>query len=132
MTTTPRTPGRSVDDQLLTVLDEWQEAIVANDAARIGSFMAPEWVMVSENGITTAEQFLALVESGDLTHSAMRRVGDARIRCHADIALLSTRITNTAHYRGRRFDADEWTTDAFLRVDGRWRCLLTQITATKT
>ncbi|MFE1595007.1 nuclear transport factor 2 family protein [Nocardia sp. NPDC058705] len=121
----------SLDNQLLAVLDEWQVAIVANDADRIGSFMAEEWVMVSENGITTAEQFLAFVRSGDLTHSAFQRIGDARIRYHGELALLSTRITNTAHFQGIQFDADEWTTDVFRHVDGRWRCLLTQITATK-
>jgi ketosteroid isomerase-like protein len=125
------TPGREVDDQLLAVLDEWQVAIVANDADRIGTYMADEWIMVSENGMTTAEQFLAFVRSGDLTHSAMERVGEPRIRYHGELALLTTRITNTAHYQGIRFDADEWTTDAFIHVDGRWRCLLTQITTTK-
>ncbi|WP_063003598.1 nuclear transport factor 2 family protein [Nocardia salmonicida] len=124
-------PGYAVDDELLAVLDEWQVAIVANDADRIGSYMADEWIMVSENGITTAEKFLAFVRSGDLTHSAMQRVGEPRIRSHGELVLLTTRITNTAHYQGIRFDADEWTTDAFLYTDGRWRCLLTQITATK-
>ncbi|MGW0635949.1 nuclear transport factor 2 family protein [Nocardia salmonicida] len=128
MTTSPE---HAVDDELLAVLDEWQVAIVANDADRIGAYMADEWIMVSENGITTAEQFLAFVRSGDLTHSAMQRVGQARIRYHGELVLLTTRITNTAHYRGIRFDADEWTTDAFRHIDGRWRCLLTQITATK-
>ncbi|WP_101464099.1 nuclear transport factor 2 family protein [Nocardia fluminea] len=132
MATTPTSPGRAVDDQLLSVLDEWQMAIVANDADRIGAYMADEWIMVSENGMTTAEQFLAFVRSGDLTHSAMQRVGEPRIRYHGDLALLTTRATNTAHYQGIRYDADEWTTDAFRRVDGRWRCLLTQITAVKT
>ncbi|MFD9550169.1 nuclear transport factor 2 family protein [Nocardia salmonicida] len=128
MTTSPE---HAVDDELLAVLDEWQVAIVANDADRIGAYMADEWIMVSENGITTAEQFLAFVRSGDLTHSAMQRVGQARIRYHGELVLLTTRITNTAHYQGIRFDADEWTTDAFRHIDGRWRCLLTQITATK-
>ncbi|MGY0496920.1 nuclear transport factor 2 family protein [Nocardia sp. FBN12] len=126
------TTTHTADDQLLAVLDEWQVAIVANDADRIGSYMADEWIMVSENGITTAERFLAFVRSGDLTHSAMRRVGEPRIRYHGELALLTTRITNTAHYQGTRFDADEWTTDVFVEEDGRWRCLLTQITATKT
>ncbi|MFD3596203.1 nuclear transport factor 2 family protein [Nocardia sp. NPDC058640] len=131
MTTTRISGERSVDDELLAVLDEWQVAIVANDADRIGSFMADEWVMVSENGVTTGERFLSFVRSGDLTHSAMQRVGQARIRYHGELALLTTRATNVAHYQGVRFDADEWTTDVFTRRDGRWLCLLTQITATK-
>jgi hypothetical protein len=37
-------------------------------------------------------------------------------------------VTNTAHHLGRRFEADEWTTDVFVRRDGRWVCVLSHIT----
>lgn len=130
MTSLQSSPNRSSDAHLLAVHDQWQTAIVANDADRIGSFMSDEWVMVSANGITTAAHFLDLVRSGTLTHSAMDRVGDPRIRYHGEVALLTTRATNIAHYQGVRIDADEWTTNAFVHTDGQWRCLLTQITAT--
>lgn len=114
--------------ELLAVADAWNAAIVANDAEAIGGFMADEWVMVSESGLTTKDGFLAFVASGDLTHSAMDRVGEPRIRVCGEVALLSTRATNTAHYQGRRYDADEWTTDVLTRRDGRWVCVLSQIT----
>lgn len=120
----PADPG----DELADVVAEWAAAIVANDAERIGAYMADDWVIVSGTGVSTREHFLTLVASGDLTHSAMEPVGEPRVRIHGDTALFTGRITNTAHYRGRRFDADEWTTDVFLRRDGRWRCALTHIT----
>ena len=107
----------------------WAAAIVSNDAARIGSFMADEWVIVSESGVTSKDQFLAFVESGELTHSAMDRVSEPTVRVYGDTAVYIARVTNTAHYQGQRFDADEWTTDVFSRRDGRWLCVLTQITA---
>ncbi|WP_069163837.1 nuclear transport factor 2 family protein [Nocardia altamirensis] len=116
-------------DQLVALLDEWMAAIVANDAARIGAYMTDDWIMVSENGIATAEEFLAFVESGALTHSAMQQVGEARVRRTGDVAVLTVRATNIAHYQGKRFDADEWTTDVFVETEQGWRCALTQITA---
>jgi uncharacterized protein (TIGR02246 family) len=119
----------AADAELEAVEDEWARAIVSNDAARIAGFMADDWVMVSESGVTTREQFLSVVESGALTHSAMDRVGDARVRTYGGTALLTARITNTAHYGGRRFDADEWVTDVFVRRGDRWLCVLSQITA---
>jgi uncharacterized protein (TIGR02246 family) len=111
------------------VEDEWARAIVSNDAARIAGFMDDDWVMVSDSGVTTKEQFLSVVESGALTHSAMGRVGDARVRAYGDTVLLTARMTNTAHYEGRRFDADEWVTDVFVHRGDRWLCVLSQITA---
>ncbi|MFG3254516.1 nuclear transport factor 2 family protein [Streptomyces sp. NPDC048172] len=117
---------------LLRVAEDWAEAIVSDDAARIGAFMAEEWTIVGATGPATREQFLALVASGDLTHSAMRFVGPPRIRVYGDTAVVTGRITNTAHYRGQRYDADEWTTDVFVRRAGGWLCALTHLTPVAT
>lgn len=121
----------AVHAELTALADDWARAIVSNDAERIGYFMAEDWVIVSETGITTREQFLAVVRSGDLTHSAFQVGGEARVRRYGETAVLSKRVTNTAHYGGQRFDADEWTSDVFVRHDGRWRCVLSHITAVK-
>ncbi|QOV38409.1 nuclear transport factor 2 family protein [Streptomyces ferrugineus] len=114
--------------RLAAVAHDWAAAMVSNDPARIADFMADEWVIVSESGISTRAQFLSHVESGDLTHSAFRLVGEPRIRVHGDSAVLTARVTNTAHYKGERFDADEWTTDVFVQRDDRWLCVLSHIT----
>jgi ketosteroid isomerase-like protein len=111
--------------------DGWAAAIVANDAALIGEFMVDDWVMVSETGITTRDHFLGVVKSGRLTHSAMRRVSPLRVRRFGDLAVLTARITNTAHFGGQQFDADEWTTDLLVRADDRWVCVQTQITSAR-
>jgi ketosteroid isomerase-like protein len=115
--------------ELVAVAKSWAAAIVSNDAKRIASFMASDWVMVSESGISPKEHFLALVESGELTHSAMELISEPRIRVYEDTAILTGRVTNIAHHQGRRYDADEWTTDIFTRQNGRWLCALSHITA---
>ncbi|CAM4021579.1 nuclear transport factor 2 family protein [Nocardia ninae] len=119
----------SIDVLLVGLLDQWMAAIVANDAVRIADYMTDDWTMVSENGITSAAEFLAFVQSGALTHSAMQRVGEASIKHYGHVAVLTVRATNTAHYQGDRFEADEWTTDVFVETEQGWRCSLTQITA---
>jgi uncharacterized protein (TIGR02246 family) len=117
-----------VEAELVAVEDEWARAIVSNDAARIAGFTADDWVIVSASGVGTREQFMSLVGSGALTHSAMERISDARVRVYGDTAVLTARMTNTAHYQGERFDADEWVTDVFVNRDGRWLCVLSQVT----
>jgi ketosteroid isomerase-like protein len=117
--------------ELVSVSDAWAEAIVSNDADRIAGFMADDWVIVSDRGISVREDFLAVVRSGDLTHAAMDRSGAARIRVYGDTAVLTARVTNTAHHLGQRFDADEWTTDVFVRRNGRWLCVLSHITTAR-
>ncbi|MFF8833702.1 nuclear transport factor 2 family protein [Streptomyces sp. NPDC015131] len=122
-------PGHGeAGDDLADAVAGWAAAIVANDADRIGAYMTDDWVIVSGTGVSTRAHFLSLVASGDLTHAMMEPVGEPRVRLHGDTALFTARVVNTAHYQGERFDADEWTTDVFLRRDGRWRCALSHIT----
>jgi ketosteroid isomerase-like protein len=121
--------GEAVHAELVAIAEDWAAAIVSNDAGRIAAFMADDWVIVSESGISPKEHLLSVVESGELSHSAMDRVGETRVRVYGDTAIMTGRVTNTAHHRGRRFDADEWTTDVFVRRDGRWLCVLSHITA---
>jgi len=128
---TQRNAGKAstVEAELVAIAQAWAAAIVSNDAARIARFLADEWVIVSDSGIGTREQFLSLVASGDLTHAAMDLVSEPRVRVYGETAVVTCRITNTAHYAERRFEADEWTTDVFVKRQDRWRCVLSQITA---
>jgi hypothetical protein len=55
--------------------------------------------------------------------------GEPRVKVYGDTAVLTARVTNTAHFGGQQFDADEWTTDVLVRRDGKWLCVLSHITA---
>lgn len=119
---------------LLEISRAWQRAIVANDVEAIGRFASEDWVLVDQTGVGSRAEFLTLVASGDLTHSAMQTVeGTERVRVHGDTGLVTARVTNTAHYLGREFVADEWTTDVFVRTvnpptpDG-WVCVVSHVT----
>ena len=120
--------ANDTEQELLKLGEDWAAAMVENDAMRIGSFMADEWVIVSERGISTKADFLGFVQSGQLTHSMFEMRGDARIREYGDIAVFTARIVNTAYFGGQQFDADEWTTDIFAKRDGKWLCVLSHIT----
>jgi ketosteroid isomerase-like protein len=122
-------PGDAVRSELIEIEEDWARAIVSNDAGRIAGFMTDDWVIVSDSGITSAQHFLSVLRSGELTHSAMDPAPVSLVRVYGETAVVTARVRSTAHYRGRRIDADEWTTDVFVRRDGRWVCALTHITA---
>ena len=119
------TPDRR---EILEFSEKWAEAIVANDAKAIGSFMSDDWIMVSNMGICDKAKFLSFVESGDLTHSAMDLAELARIEIYGDFGVSASRVTNAAHYRGQTFEQNEWTSDVFRKIGGEWKCVLTHIT----
>ena len=114
---------------VLDTAAEWADAMISNDPARIGSFMTDEWVIVSERGVSTKEHFLSFLNSGALTHSSFEMVGEPRVKIYDDTAVLTARVTNTAHFGEQQFDADEFTTDVFVKRGGRWLCVLSHITS---
>lgn len=124
-----RMDDKQTKQELLKFGADWAEAMVANNAERIASFMADDWAIVSERGISTKERFMSFVESGELTHSAFEMASDARVKVYGDTAVMSIRVTNTAHFGGQQFDADEWTSDVFVKRDGKWLCVLSHITS---
>lgn len=119
-----------MDDRtaVLETAQRWSEALVANDAEAIGSFMSDDWVIVGPDGMTSKNDFLPHVASGDLTHEAMDLITEPRIEVYGDMAVFTGRVTNIGHFRGMAFTADEWTTDIFRRTGDRWMCVLSHIT----
>ncbi|MBB6464487.1 ketosteroid isomerase-like protein [Aminobacter lissarensis] len=106
----------------------WMAAIVANDAAAIGNFMTDEWIIVGSDGATAKAEFLAMVQSGDLTHDMMRTVDGARVEFYGATAVYTARVINSGHFRGQSFSADEWVSDVMVRSDAGWKCVLSHVT----
>jgi len=108
----------------------WEQAMVSNEADAIGRFMADDWVIVSERGATKKADFLAVVASGDLTHETFK--GEIiSVRQYDEAAVLTGRVRNNGHYKGRPFNSDEWTTDVFVKRNGKWLCVHSHITSAK-
>ena len=117
----------SVEDELLRVAREWDEAMIANDADAIGSFMADEWVIVGPDGsVGEKGRFLELVRSGLLTHDVMT-TEDATIRVYGDTAVLIARGVSGGTYDGQQFRELERASNVFVKNGGQWRCVLTHL-----
>jgi ketosteroid isomerase-like protein len=115
-------------EQFTRIANGFAQAILSNDAARIATFLSPDWVLVTpEVGPVARQQFLQNIERGLLQHHTME-IDIARVKVYDDIALVTGRGRNTGAYAGQPIKADEWTTDVFRRIDGRWYCALTQLT----
>jgi ketosteroid isomerase-like protein len=121
---------QKIGENLETVSAAWDRAIVSNDVNAISRFMTDDWVIVSATGITKRDDFLAVVASGDLIHETFK--GEiVSVREYGDTAVVTGCVTNNGTYKGQPFRAHEWTTDVFVKLEGQWRCVHSQITAMK-
>ena len=115
-----------VEDDILAVSAAWDDALVANDAAAVASFMADDWVYVGPNGATPKADIIGWIASGRLAHHTMRMVGAARVAVHADTVIVTARKASSGAWEGVGYTADEWISEVYVRKDRHWLCVLSQ------
>ena len=109
--------------ELLRVVDEWDRAMITNDAEAIGAFMADEWTIVGPDGsIGNKADFLAFIVSEALTHDVMTSE-DVQLRIYGDTALVIARGVSGGAYQGQAFREVERSSNVFVKDAGRWRCV---------
>ena len=114
--------------ELARVEEDFNRAMVSNDVARISACVADDWVLVTpEGGVVPRSRILHVIETGELSHDTMTK-DVRRVRVYGEVAVVTARGQNTGHFRGRRIGADEWVTDVYRKIDGRWLCTLTHLT----
>jgi ketosteroid isomerase-like protein len=117
-----------VQEELLTLEEQFSQAVAANDAAAIGRFVADDWVIVDADGrVIDRPRFISLIESGALSHESMEST-DVEIRVHGETAVVTGITTSKGQFMGQGFTARERATDVLVRLDGRWLCVFSQLT----
>ena len=124
----PDSTADALSTELAGVEEAFNRAMVSNDVLQISACVADDWVLVTpEAGLVPRSRILHVIESGELSHDTMTKdVG--RVRVYGDVAVVTARGRNTGHFRGQGISADEWVTDVYRKVDGRWLCVLTHLT----
>jgi uncharacterized protein (TIGR02246 family) len=118
----------AVFDELAGVEENFNRALVSNDVARIAACVSDDWVLVTpEAGLISRTGILQAIENGVLSHDSMTK-DVKRVRVYGDIAVVTGRGQNTGAFKGQPISADEWITDVYRKVDGRWLCVLTHLT----
>lgn len=111
----------------MRVVTEWDRAMVENDAASIGRYMADDWTIIGSDGsVGDKPSFLALVKSGALSHDVMES-DDVNIRIYGDTAVVTARGVSGGKYQGQPFHEVERVTCVFVRQERQWRCVLTHL-----
>ena len=120
--------GQPSADGTLAAEKALAQALLANDDAAIGNFMAPEWVVVSARGrIADRESFLAVIPAGGFSRTSVE-LGESRVRLYGNVAVVTVRLATAGQFQGKIFDIHERETDVFQWRDGRWQAVLSHET----
>ncbi|HEX4590090.1 MAG TPA: nuclear transport factor 2 family protein [Gemmataceae bacterium] len=114
--------------EFVALENESAQALVNNDADAIGRQMSDDWTVITPEGnVLDRSTFLGLIKSGVLTHEAMD-FSDVTVRVYGDAAIVTARAMSKGRFQGQPFTEIERSTDVFVKRDGQWKCVLTQLT----
>lgn len=115
------------EQAVLEASHAWDRAMVTNDPAAIGAWMADDWVIIGPDGrVIDKEAFLDVVRSGRLSHSVLE-THEPDIRVYGDAAVVVARGISGGTFDGAPFHLTERVTCVFIRQDDTWRCVLTHL-----
>jgi ketosteroid isomerase-like protein len=99
-----------------------------NDPEAIGRLLADDWIIIDpDGGIIDRARFLAVIRSGTLSHEVMDS-RDTRVRIYGNSAAVTALTTSTGKFSGQEFKTEERATDLWVKKNGRWMCVLSQLT----
>ena len=119
-----------IESALKETVTRWDQAIVSNDVNEISPYMTDDWVIVGADGITSKADFLTPIASGKLTHNRMDS-DEMHIKINGDTAVVISKGTSAGTWMGEAFSLFEWSTSTFVRIDGKWLCMVTMLTMVK-
>ena len=114
--------------EILKLEDEFGRAMIKNDAEAIGRLLADDWIIIDpDGGIIDRARFLAVIRSGTLSHEVMDS-RDVRVRIYGNSAAVTALTTTTGKFSGQEFKTEERATDLWVKKNGQWMCVLSQLT----
>ena len=122
----PAAPAQSmsVEQELIKLENDWNNALVKRDMAALNRIMADDWTtIVAEDGtIMTKSQFLANLKSGEDTYTSA--VGDEwEVRVYGNAGVVLSRFTAKEQFKGKDVSGQYRFIDTWIKKTGRWQCV---------
>ena len=116
------------EHEVLQVELAWNRALEQGDAAALDRIWAEEFLDTSFDGtVTTKKEDLASVASGDLVYQSSK-VRDLVIRVYGKSAVVTGHWTAVGQFRGADVSGEFRYTDVYVKREGRWQAVASQIT----
>jgi ketosteroid isomerase-like protein len=121
--TPAQTEVEHATQELITLENGWNDALVKHDWAFLDQILADDYITTDSDGVvSTKVQEIAKLKSGEITVTSAV-ADDFRVRVYGDAAVVTFRYTDKSQSKGKDTSAQERITDTFIKLAGRWQCV---------
>jgi ketosteroid isomerase-like protein len=124
---------KSKDEQAIQKVEqEWAAALVKGDLAMIDHIEAQDWTLADPEGNLIARSTTdADIKSGKMKFESVH-ADEFKVRVFGDSAIAFGLVTEKSKYDGKDTSGQFRFTDVFVKRDGRWQAVCTQLTRVAT
>ena len=113
----------NVEQTLLQLERDWEQANTKNDTAALERILAPEFVSTDSDGrLTTRAEMFARRKSGAVKFTEFTQ-DDYKVHVLGDTAVVTGRSTLKGIRDGKNLSGRERWTDVFVRRNGSWQAV---------
>jgi ketosteroid isomerase-like protein len=120
--------------QVHDAVRRYDDALRRADVAAVGQFFAPEYVFVNARGerLTRADRLANLRTGRTAIDSLAHAPQEEQIRAYGNLVLYTTLLTLGGKYSGQAHQGRYRAMVVWVRRDGRWQQVASQMTAVAT
>lgn len=117
------------ETKIIALENLWNQMQIKHDAEAMGQMLDPNFVLTDYDGtIMSKGQFLASVK--DMSYVLTTEVSqDMRLFSHGDTVIVIGATHEAGTSKGKPFEHHGRFTDTWVRSDGRWICLASQLSS---
>lgn len=117
-----------VQQSLKQMEQDWVQALQKKDIATVDKILAADWSMIDVSGKTISKSdALAALKSGDLSYDSLTW-GDMDVRVFGNTAVVTGSSDEKSSYKGKDTSGHSVFTDVFVKRNGNWQAVASQLT----
>ncbi len=118
----------SVEQTLMQVERDWNQALIAKDLKTVDKIMAADWTGIDFRGMTvTKAESIAELKSGESSNQSVE-LGEMTVKVFGNTAVVIGRDTEKSTYHGKDSSGAYVWMDVFVKRDGRWQAVASEST----
>jgi len=114
-------PSPADDKKVVAALDtEYQAAVKANDAAKMGRILADDFILVEGDGAVSTKEDLLKEARSKRIHYEHQDGSEQTVRVWGDTAVVTAKLWGKGIEAGKAFDWTLWYSDTYVRTAKGW------------
>lgn len=115
------------ETKIIALENLWNQTQLNHDASAMANMLDDDFVLTDYDGsVLTKAQFLESIRDKSI-HLSQETSSDMKLHVHGDVVVVTGATHEKGTHNGKAFEHSGRFTDTWIKKDGRWLCVASQL-----